>query len=166
VTTADPELLKRALDWLARREYARSELRARLLRLREDPDAIESVLDHLLATGAQSDRRFTEEFVRSHVDRGEGPLKIVHALEARGIARELIERAVHRPDATWILVAERARVKRFGSPHPSDASARERQSRFLLQRGFTPRVVSGLWQGWGLDVLSDAGARRDNDPAG
>ncbi|MHB1544029.1 MAG: regulatory protein RecX [Gammaproteobacteria bacterium] len=164
MTTPDPKLLKRALGWLARREYARSELRAKLVRLGGNQEAIEPVLEHLSATGAQSDRRFTGEYIRARIRRGEGPLKIVHTLEARGISRELIETELHRPDAAWILVAERARIKRFGSSRPSDVAMREQQSHFLLQRGFSPRVVSGLWQGWGLDILSDAGEGRDDDP--
>ncbi len=154
--TPDTELIQRACALLARREYARSELREKLIRLGAPSQAAESVVEYLETTGAQSDRRFTEEYVRIHVDRGEGPLKIIHALEARGITRERVEVELDRPDAIWITRAERARVKRFGPNRPMDADSRERQSHFLLGRGFTPRVVSGLWQGWGLEILSDA----------
>lgn len=157
MTTPDPKLLERALRWLARREYARSQLREKLIRLGGHPERIESVLDHLSAIGAQSDRRFTEEYVRSKVGRGFGPLKIGHALEAHGIAHELIVAELGRPDAAWIPVAERVRARHFGMDRPVDAATRERQSRFLLQRGFTPPVVAGLWQGWGHDVLTGDG---------
>lgn len=154
MTTPEDGLLKQALGLLARREYARAELRTKLASRGADPEAVEALLDRLADTGAQSDRRFTEEFVRLHIGRGEGPYKIMHALEARRIARELIDEMLAQPDTSWITLAERARVKRFGSPRPTDGVERERQSRFLLQRGFAPEVVSGLWQSWGLDALT------------
>src|SRR4029078_4052450 len=72
-----PTLHTRAVALLARREYSRSELRAKLAGVRRDADAeaassasgadvgeLDAVLDDLAARGYLSDTRFAQQFAR------------------------------------------------------------------------------------------------------
>ncbi len=145
----------RALAWLARREYSTSELRERLIRTGCPEPEITPLLEALCNEGAQSDERFTEEFVRIHLARGEGPLRIARALEARGIGRDLAARHLDRPGGEWVRAAEAARRARFGGDLPEDPGAQGIQARFLLRRGFPSATVAGLWQSWGRAFLED-----------
>ncbi len=145
----------RALAWLARREYSAFELRAKLAHAGCPEGEIGPLLDRLRNGGAQSDERFTEEFIRIHRDRGEGPLRITRALEARGIGRALIARHLDRGEGSWIQAAEAARRARFGNDLPDDGAAQGVQARFLLRRGFSAATVAGLWQSWGREFLEE-----------
>jgi hypothetical protein len=76
------ELKARALRHLVRREHSRAELARKLARHAESPQALEAVLDSLLAKKQQSDERFAEERVRS-LSRKYGSAKIRQDLEFR-----------------------------------------------------------------------------------
>ena len=68
--------------------------------------------------------------------RGQGPLKIRHALRERGIGDELAARFIDPEREAWCERAHAVRRKRFGEAPPSDLEDRSRQARFLAQRGF------------------------------
>ncbi len=152
----EPRSRDRALAWLARREYSGLELRERLARTGCPEPEIASLLEELRNEGAQSDERFTEEFVRIRRIRGEGPIRIARALEARGIGRELAARHLARTEGEWVRAAEEARAARFGGALPEDAGRQGIQARFLLRRGFSAATVAGLWQSWGRAFLEEA----------
>lgn len=102
------------------------------------------LIDALTGEGLLSDRRFTETFVRSRLNRGQGPLRIEADLRQRGVDAELIERyLVGAGDeaSDWGETARAARRKRFGDEVPEDFSERARQARFLRSRGFTERQI-------------------------
>jgi SOS response regulatory protein OraA/RecX len=46
-------------------------------------------------------------------------------------------------------VLEQARLKRFGPARPDTFRERNRQRRFLLQRGFTAEQIAALFRGRG-----------------
>lgn len=96
-----------------------------------------------MSEGLLSERRFTESFVRSRLNRGQGPLRIEADLRQRGVAAELIEQylAGQGEESGWSGTARAARRKRFGDEVPGDLSERARQARFLRSRGFTERQI-------------------------
>jgi len=129
---------------LARREHAVRELRQKLQRKGHDVLQIDEVLAALSSAGLQSDQRFTECFVHSRKNRGEGPLRIRAALQQRGISEALIAAYLDEMDWDWAAMARAVRQKRFGDVWPQDHRERARQARFLQQRGFTMEQISQL----------------------
>jgi regulatory protein len=130
------------MDLLARREHGRREL-ARKLAARgfRDRSVVDDVLAALEAEGLLSDMRFAEQFVWSRVQRGAGPLKIHAELRERGIDEALIARSLEALADEWQDLLRQARERRFGRDIPHDFRERNRQMRFLQQRGFTAEQI-------------------------
>lgn len=125
-----------ALKLLAGREHSRLEL-SRKLRLRGYSTAdIEPVLAQLVQAGQLDDQRFAAAFIRSRISKGQGPLKIQHALQARGINQASAMLAIN-----WEAFASQVRAKKFGAALPDDLPAQARQAQFLKQRGFLPTQI-------------------------
>jgi regulatory protein len=126
-----------ALDLLARREHSQAELR-RKLAARDLPEAlVDDVLQALADGGMQSDVRYTEAFVYSRIQRGQGPLKIRQELRSRGISDQMVAEHLDSQDRdTWVARAEQVRQQRFGEAMPGDWASKVKQAKFLQQRGF------------------------------
>ena len=103
-------------------------------------DLAAQVVSELACQGLQSDRRFTEAFVRSRLGRGQGERKIRADLQARGIDDALTDSFL--ADVPWIEVAADALHKRFAPGTPADRSEWARRARFLASRGFQSDVVA------------------------
>ena len=73
--------------------------------------------------------------------KGQGPLKIRHALRERGVGEALSRRFIDDDRDAWRALAESVRVKRFGAEPPADLRERARQARFLAQRGFAQEHI-------------------------
>ncbi|WP_263081095.1 recombination regulator RecX [Endozoicomonas sp. Mp262] len=141
-----PDTLRRsAMNLLARREYSRGELVQKLNRLTDDKEMIAEVLDRLEGQTLLSDDRFVESFIRSHVNRGHGPMRINQELRQKGIAADKISLALESLDIDWFAKAEEARQKKFSSEPPEDMKEKARQIRFLQYRGFPAGVVMELF---------------------
>lgn len=139
---ADPDRARRrALGLIARREHSRAELLAKLVRSGHGRAEAERAVEELADRGLVSDARFAEVFIRSHIERGAGPLRIRRDLEARGVESSLVGRWLEPDDEEWETRARGAREKRFGAALPAGRSEAVRQARFLLGRGFTRRQV-------------------------
>ncbi len=135
----EPALRTRALQCLARREYSRAELRARLLPHVRDGDDIEAVLDDLAKRNWLSDERATEQVVSQRRNRF-GTLRIAHELRQKGIAENLIEEVLPQLKETELEAAREVWQKKFGAA-PQDAKEKAKQIRFLQSRGFSLDVV-------------------------
>ena len=135
------------MQWLARREYGRRELTNRLLAKDYGTDEVETCLDALEAAGYLSDQRFVEAMINSRQARGYGPMRVRDELRQRGLDRQLIDLAVDLADPTWIEVAGRAYLKRFGELVPADTKERFRRMRFLYGRGFTSEQIDQVLAG-------------------
>lgn len=132
------------MDLLARREHSCYELRQKLQRKGHDAAQITEVLAQMSGEGLQSDRRFTECFISSRINRGEGPVRVRAALAQRGISDELIAESLDGVTVDWQERAETARQKRFGDDWPQNYKERARQARFLQQRGFSMEQINRL----------------------
>ncbi len=140
---------ERALRLLARREHTRRELTGKLGQRGFDGEVIRHTLDDLEAEGLLDERRFAEGFVRSRLDRGQGPLRIRRELSHRGVDGAVAEEVLGEAGVDWRARAREARARRFGSAVAADRREVARQARFLEQRGFTPdqirAALSGAW---------------------
>jgi regulatory protein len=145
------------LRWLARRDYGRAELAARLRARGVAPDAIEPVLDEFVALGYLSDERYAHALVAQRVGRY-GRRAIVHELKDRQIPHDVLQAAI-APLADRDETAEAAalRERRFGAP-PRDERDKARQFRFLVSRGYAAGVA--------LKVLRQSGVSIDDLDAG
>jgi regulatory protein len=132
---------------LARREYSRAELRAKLLphvQTEDDDEQLPSVdldalLDDLTARGWLSDARATTQLVLAKRSRF-GTQRITHQLRQRGIADELIEAALPALKETELDAAREVWQRKFGTA-PQDAKEKAKQMRFLQSRGFSMEVI-------------------------
>ena len=138
---------------LARREYPRAELRARLLARGIDAGEVDAALDELARRGLVSDARYAEAVVSQKAGRY-GRRAIAHALKEKGVdasaASEALGALDGRDEVDEALALWR---RRFGTP-PTDRNDKARHVRFLLSRGYSMSVA--------LKVLRAAGAAPDD----
>ena len=130
------EARKKAMDFLARREYGQTELIRKLADKGFDRDVAEQAVAQLTADGLQSDQRFADSFVQSRINQGKGPVRIRLDLTQRGIADSTVEIALEEAAPDWYALAREQRIKKFGEVEPADFKEKARQMRFLQYRGF------------------------------
>lgn len=118
---------------LARREHTRAELASKADKTIA-PEIITAVLDKLAEAGYQSDARFCHSYVRSKAAKGDGGIKIRHALKQKGVSDALIRDAMDSVD--WSAVAAATYCKKYSAPVSTPAERAKRQ-RFMVQRGFS-----------------------------
>ena len=131
-----------SLGLLARREHSVKELRLKLAARGYAGGAIERTLKELAERDLQSDEKFTQAFLRSRRERGQGPLKIRAQLIQRGVQAELIATALAEAAVDWHRCAAAARRRRFGEAPPEDRNQMAKQARFLRGRGFSAAQVA------------------------
>jgi regulatory protein len=140
-------LRARALQYLARREYSRAELRGKLLsHLQSDVEFeqsesvdLDALLDDFTARGWLSDERAAMQFVHTKRSRF-GTQLISQELRRKGIAENLIKDALPPLKETELITARQVWEKKFGTA-PKNEKEKAKQVRFLLARGFTLDVA-------------------------
>lgn len=139
-------LRARALQYLARREYSRAELRGKLqpyAEAEEDgqvhPDSLDALLDDLTARGWLSDARAATQLLHAKRSRF-GTQRITHELRQKGIADELINAALPALKESELAAAREVWQRKFGAL-PQDEKEKARQIRFLQSRGFGFEVI-------------------------
>jgi len=167
-----PELTlrTRALQYLARREYSRVELRGKLLphlqakyvqpddggfeQLAEEvepPDLeslhaeLDGLLDDLTARGWLSDERAATQLLHARRRRF-GTQRITHELRQKGISNDLIAQALPELKESELEAARGVWQRKFGSL-PADAKEKSKQMRFMQSRGFSLDVVFNVLRG-------------------
>lgn len=129
-----PSLKARAMRLLARREHSREELRRKLSIHVQPGDDLEGVLQELQRRGWLSDARYAEQAIRAKARRY-GPIKLAHALRAKGVDESAIEAGFRAAGADGASSLERVWAARFDAS-PEGERERARQVRFLQGRGF------------------------------
>lgn len=150
-------LRTRALQYLARREYSRAELREKLLPYTgasEDLEQLSSVdldalLDDLTARGWLSDMRAIKQLLHARRSRF-GVQRIAHELRQKGIAQELIDAALPALKEGEMDAVREVWQRKFGAL-PQDDREKAKQMRFLQSRGFGLDVIFQVLRG-GRDV--------------
>ena len=154
--TSRKSLKATAIALLARREFARAEIRKRLAARGYPREEIDVVLDDLERAGFLSDVRYAQAAVAQRAG-SYAKRAIAHALKEKGVdastAATALAELSHSDE-----VADAATLwqRRFGTP-PTDEREKARHVRFLLSRGYSMSVA--------LKVLRSAGARVDSDDA-
>jgi regulatory protein len=134
----------RAMRHLARREYSRVELRAKLLPHVQEGDDVEAVLDDLAQRNWLSDERAAEQMVNQRRSRF-GTRRIAHELRRKGIGENLIDAALPQLKESEFEAARAVWQKKFGAL-PQDAKEKARQVRFLQSRGFSMESIFDLFK--------------------
>lgn len=127
---------------LERSAAARRDLERRLVRRGHARHAVAAALDRAERSGLIDDAAFAQHYVQTRAPRGRGPARLVRDLLARGVARELAERAVveqwpEGPDPAAVASLARKRAGQLGDlPR---AVLRRRLLAFLARRGYAGR---------------------------
>ena len=130
------ELRVAAMDYLARREHSRRELRDKLLRRFDVPSRVDEVIETLARENLQSDMRFAESYLRQRAAKGYGPLRIHQEMRHRGVGEADVEHAFRSGEYDWAAQAARVLRRKFGAVPAADLREKARRSRFLQYRGF------------------------------
>lgn len=143
----EPSLRTRALQYLARREYSRAELAARLRPYAQVEDEfeqlqhidLEGLLDDLTERGWLSDERAATQLLHARRPRF-GTQRITHEMRQKGISDELIEQALPELKEGELEAARSVWQRKFGTL-PTDTKEKARQMRFMQSRGFSLDVI-------------------------
>lgn len=131
-----------AIYLLARREHSRKELQTKLAARSELID-LDLVLDELISRGYQSDKRFTESFIRMRGSQGQGMIKIRFELQRKGVDAELIASAFEAAEIDWFeIAADKYRRKYKVALVANDYKERAKRMRFMSQRGFSSDQIN------------------------
>jgi len=152
-------LRNRALQYLARREYGRLELRAKLLphvEVINDFEQVQSVdldalLDDLTARGWLSDERAATQFVHAKRSRF-GTQRITYELRQKGIPESLIDEALPQLKETELEAARNVWQRKFGVL-AQDQKEKAKQFRFMQSRGFSMSVIMKVLKSSELDEV-------------
>jgi regulatory protein len=125
-----------ALRALTRKEYGAAELQRKLEQKGFPTELVGQVLTKLRDEGLLNDQRYAEAFVRQHVGRGHGPVRIRAELRMSRLPDDAIEAALELATTDWEQLAHAVRCKRFGTTPPRNGAERAKQGRFLQYRGF------------------------------
>ena len=145
------EARRKAMDYLARREYGRKELESKLVNAGFDGGVSAAAAARLADEGLQDDRRFVENFIQSRVNQGKGPARIQADLGQRGLNAGLVDEVLQVVEVDWTGLARQEREKKFGHDHPSDFREKARQMRFLQYRGFDAAHIQAAVSSHGED---------------
>lgn len=127
---------------LARREHSRVELENKLSKKGFPAEQIDRALEQLDANDLQSDQRFLEDFVRSRVLRGNGPLRISQELRQRGIEDGLSR--INDQAIDWLEVASNTYAKKYHSSEIADVNERAKRMRYMQSKGFSGDIIRQL----------------------
>jgi regulatory protein len=141
-----------ALDALARRDHASTELCRKLRDKGYDVAIVDELIERLIAERLLDDRRYLQNFVAYRAARGQGPNRVRADLRKLGLQTPEAESSLEDyPD--WITHLKKARQKKFGTSLPTNYAERQSQSRFLAYRGFTGAQIRAAL---GFDTELDA----------
>jgi regulatory protein len=150
-------LRTRALQYLARREYSRTELAAKLrpyAQVEDDfeqlqPVDLELLLDGLVESGYLSDERAATQLLHARRPRF-GAQRITHEMHQKGLSEELIADALPALKDSELETARDVWQRKFGT-FPQDAKEKAKQMRFLQSRGFGFDVIFKVLQSSDVD---------------
>ena len=125
-----------AIRMLARRDYPRAALEARLVARGGELAEVARTLDDLERLGYLSDARFAQALVAQKAGRF-GKRAIAHALRERRIEPTVAREALAAVAGNDEIASAKAVWARRFRASPADERERGRQIRFLIARGFS-----------------------------
>jgi regulatory protein len=143
--TGDPAAaLAAAVTLLARREFCSIELGTKLAAQGFEPDAVRSALGELIERRYLDDERYARQFIVTHAERGQGPVRIGRDLAGLGLPPTLIETQLEshvESHGEWAALARKVLTRRFGARPPRGWPDKARRMRFLQYRGFATEDI-------------------------
>jgi len=133
--------LKKALQYLARREYYSAELKWKLMGRGYREDAVDEVIEELTAGGQLSDGRFIEAYITERQRRLYGPERIRMELLGKGFDEARIGGALAQAEDRWLDNARRCCRKRFGEAPPADGGEYAKRRDYLYRRGYSVPLI-------------------------
>jgi regulatory protein len=143
------EIKALCLRLLARREHSQQELLFKLQAKGYSKTDSLPIIQQLHEQHWQDDSRFAENYARSCIQRGYGPVYIQYQLRQRG-AGELDMDTLEELAGSWQNLLEQVYQKKYGQTPISDKNEKAKRQRFLLQRGFSQAMVNDLLHKLGL----------------
>ena len=134
-----------AVDLLARREHSRVELENKLIRKGFDEDMVSGAMDKLIENDLQSDDRYLEDFVRSRLLKGHGPVKIIQELGQRGIEASRAGAYLDELQIDWLEHAKSTYLKKYRENRAIDMQEKAKRVRFMQSRGFPGDIIFRLF---------------------
>jgi regulatory protein len=142
-------LKARALRFLSLREHSRLELGRKLSKYAEEGDDVDALLDLLEKNNWLSQERFSESLIHRRAARY-GNSRIVAELQSHGVNGEALQELKSNLADSEIERACDVWQRKFGTV-ATDPQERNKQMRFLLQRGFSQRAVIKALKGVDFD---------------
>jgi regulatory protein len=139
------QAMQTALNILAHRDHAVSEIRVKLQKKDIEQPVIDEVIQKLLSLDYLNDERFAEHYVRVKKEKGLGPLRILYELRQRNITANLIDQYLPMDEDYWAEPLAQQWTKRFGKL-PTDFRQKAKQLRFLQYRGFSMDQIRHFFQ--------------------
>ncbi|MFQ6371197.1 regulatory protein RecX [Shewanella sp. YIC-542] len=128
---------------LARRDYSRGQLCARLLDKGFAKLDIAPLLDALEQQGVVDDQRYAAMLIRGQIAKGHGPVRIRQTALQKGLTKETVEMALAAADCDWVQLAKARALKKFGADNKGvDAKERARRMRHLSGQGFNYEQIA------------------------
>jgi regulatory protein len=135
----------RALRYLSMREHSRLELGRKLARYAEEGDDVDALLDFLEKNNWLSQERFSESLIHRRSARF-GNSRIVAELQSHGVAGEALQELKAALNDSEVARACEIWQRKFGTV-ATDPAERNKQMRFLMQRGFSQKAVRAALKG-------------------
>ncbi len=139
------EIKQQAIKYLSYREHSAEELQRKLVRKFDNIPELCNVVNELAKEGLQSDLRYTVLYIESRARKGYGRRYIENALQQKGVSREDIIQGLNECVVDWQQVVQKSRQKKFSNKIPQDVTEKQKQTRFLLNRGFTSQEIKNLF---------------------
>ena len=139
-----PNLKTKALDLLARRDYAPLELATKLQKYSNDEAAIKAVIDELIRQRLLDEQRFIENFIQ-HKSSKYGSRKVKYLLSQKVTDSSVIDEIYRHSNIDELALACQQLTKKFATP-PLEAKSQAKYLRFLLNRGFSFSIAQQALQ--------------------
>jgi len=134
--------LDSALRLLVRREHGALELCSKLEKKGFASAEVRLALEECQRLGYQSDDRFVENYSRSRIRQGYGPLKITQELKSKGIDSALIDDCLYQNQESWLDAATAVWEKKSKGRQNLSFDELQKIKRFLLYRGFSADIIA------------------------
>ncbi|MBT0584885.1 regulatory protein RecX [Alteromonas oceanisediminis] len=132
----DSQIFAALIRLQAMREHSSHELLRKLTQKGFSHKAVQEQIEGLTEQGLQSDQRYAEMAVRVGVSKGHGPQRIRQQMSQQKLSNTLISQAFEQNEIDWFTLAYEVKCKKFGEDIELDWHKKQKQQRFLLNRGF------------------------------
>lgn len=140
------QIKEAAIRLLARREHSQLELIRKLHHKGFDSALCRRAVCQLQEQGYQSDLRFAQMFIRSKAAKFYGPGRVLEELKPHQIANQDSQSAMRELEIDWFELCKQAWQRKFRGQSAEDWQARQKQKRYLWQRGFSEDQIQYAMQ--------------------